>query len=407
MDPRNEDKAEFPAGLSLENPNVIVELHSVINHDLIQRRGTKRDNTEPSANEAEKRKISLDWTRHDIPNASAYVTFLRNFDWAATPLGTMQDWSTSLRLQFMSIVAHPHHRALIWGEEETFIYNEGAVGLIGSYHPSAMAKHASVFADFYARAAPSIRLAREEGRSSSALNWAISMDRSEAIENEETFWSYDLAPVTGENGYIDGVLLTARETTQVVIGERRMATLLDIARETSGCDDLEGVWAGMTKCLQKNPEDVPFAILYGVEKTDNGDEGYRSDQQDGKKGTKNTVCSLAGVVGFTEDEIPNTIQTGNGDDDDDDVGLSEIIRKMEEARDSHLLSSDKGNLPKWLNRGFEGRAGGTPCRYAVYDIFQYPFLTFTKTCHRNAYTANGRSWPGWLFDTRTYRAATL
>jgi len=135
MDSRNEDDAEFPDSLGAGKGNVVVELYSVVSHDLIQRRGTKRDNTEPCANETEKEKISLDWTRHDIPNASAYVTFLRNFDWAATPLGPMKDWSTSLRLQFMTIVAHPHHRALIWGEEETFLYNQGAVELFGSYHP--------------------------------------------------------------------------------------------------------------------------------------------------------------------------------------------------------------------------------------------------------------------------------
>jgi len=362
MDPRNEDEAEYPDGLSRENPNVVVELHSVINHDLIQRRGTKRDYTEPLANGAGKRKAPLDWTRHDILNASAFVTFLRKFDWAATPLGPMKDWSTSLRLQFMAIVAQPHHRALIWGEEETFLYNEGAVGLFGAYHPRAMGGPTSVFADFYARAGPLIRSAREEGKSCSVINWPISMDRSDALPDEETFWSYDLAPVFGEDA-IDAVLLTATETTQVVIGERRMATLLDIARETSGCDDLNGVWEGMTKCFERNTEDIPFAILYAVEKVENEEEGYKAGQQDSDQKTKNTICSMAGTVGFCKTEVPNTIKTGSGDDDDDDgVKMSEIIRKMEESRDSRLLSLDKGTLPKWLNRGFTGRAGGIACR---------------------------------------------
>jgi hypothetical protein len=186
------------------------------------------------------------------------------------------------------------------------------------------------------------------------------MDRSNDLPDEETFWSYDLAPVFNSEGTIDGVLLTARETTQVVVGERRMATLLDIARETAGCDDLEGVWGGMTKSFQKNSEDVPFSILYSVEKSENEEEGYAPDQQDGKKGNKDTICHLAGVVGFTEDEIPNTLHTGSDHDDDSD--MSEIVRKMEESRDSHLLTLEKGTLPKWLNRGFQGRAGGKACR---------------------------------------------
>lgn len=362
MDPRNEDEAEFPHGLSQENTSVVVELHSIINHDLIQRRGAKRDDSEALANGSGKRKTSLDWTRHDIPNASPFVSWLRNFDWAATPIGPMNDWSTSLRLQFMSIVAHPQHRALMWGEEETFLYNEGAVGLFGAYHPRAMGGPTNVFADFYARAGPSIRLAREEGRSSSVINWPISMDRSDALPDEETFWSYDLVPVFGEDGGADGVLLTARETTQVVIGERRMATLLDIARETAGCNDLEGVWNGMTKCFERSSEDVPFSILYSVEKKENEDEGYKSGEQHNEKRTKNTICVYAGSAGFTKDEVPNTLKTGSNDDDDQDHGMTEIIRKMETSRDSHILSLEKGNLPKWLHRGFEGRACGTPCR---------------------------------------------
>jgi len=226
-----------------------------------------------------------------------------------------------------------------------------------------MAKHASIFADFYARAAPWIRLAREEGRSSSVMNWAISMDRSDALPDEETFWSYDLGPVLGEDGTPDGVLLTATETTQVVIGERRMATLLDIARETAGCDDLNGVWEGMTKCFQKNTEDIPFSILYAVEKVETEDEGYKDGQQDSGKKTRDTTCRMAGTVGFSKTEVPHTIRTGSDDDDDDDrAKMSEIIRKMEQSRDSRLLSLEKGNLPQWLNRGFPGRAGGTACR---------------------------------------------
>jgi len=226
-----------------------------------------------------------------------------------------------------------------------------------------MAKHASVFADFYARAAPSIRLAREEGRPSSVTNWPISMDRSDALPDEETFWSYDLTPVFGEDT-IDGVLLTARETTQVVIGERRMATLLDIARETAGCNDLDCVWEGMTKSLQKNTEDVPFAILYAVEKRENESEGYKAGEQESDKDSKNTTCRVVGTAGFDRNEVPSIIKTGSNDDNDDDSGLSEIIRQMEQSRDSHLLSLDKETLPKWLNRGFEGRAGGEPCRYS-------------------------------------------
>jgi len=233
------------------------------------------------------------------------------------------------------------------------------------------------------------------------------MDRSDTLPDEETYWSYDLSPVTGENGDVDGVLLTATETTQVVIGERRMATLLDIARETAGCDDLAGVWDGLTKSLVKDSEDVPFAILYAVEKTDNENEGYQIGEQDNDKDGKNTTCRVVGTAGFKRNEVPNTIKTGSDDDNDDDTGLSEIIREMEQSRDSHLLSLEKGTLPKWLNRGFEGRAGGKPCRYATITGSYTLLLTFTKAGHGHAYTTYGRRWVSWLSDPRTFTAASV
>jgi hypothetical protein len=253
MDERNEDNGELPdIPSTLQDEDIPVAIGSATQYDPIH-------NSKGTAKQAPykgKQKI-LDWTRHDIPNASHFVEFLRSFDWSSTPLGPMKQWSIALRLHVLTTVANPAPRGLIWGPEETFIYNASCEQLIGDKHPHAMGRHISTFKDFYRAASTAITRARETGEVTSMTNLPISMDRYQDTPNEETIWSYDLVPLCGERGIADGVLFTMRELTSLIVAERRMTTVLDLAKETSGYDDLKHVWEGIMKTLAKNTTTCP------------------------------------------------------------------------------------------------------------------------------------------------------
>lgn len=368
---------EVPA--SIQKVKIEAAIAQVKTQDVIR-------TTRPRSSEGQKQEQAkiLDWTRHEVPNASGFVRFLRNFDWSKTPLGSMNDWPTSLRLHFTSIAAHPQPRGLLWGHEQILLYNEACIPMIGKKHPQAMGQHVSTFGDFFEKAAPAIKSALEDGRVTSVTNFPITMDRHEELPHEESFWSFDLVPLCGEKGTADGVLNTLTETTSVVVAERRIATVLDIARETTRYESISDIWQGIVSALKKNVEDIPFALLYAVthgsdendDKNENGSEkdGGRGDGKNDGDGDEDTNasttgdeneeidftdCRRVGTVGFDEDDeqIPREFSIR---DPERSQGLAHIFKNLAKNRSTKLLDGAKDELPAWLQRGVEGRAGGWP-----------------------------------------------
>ena len=65
--------------------------------------------------------------------------FLHNLHWSKTPLGNPSTWPLSLRLYVRTILAQPSApMALHWGPDQTVLYNESFIPLLGSAHPSFM-----------------------------------------------------------------------------------------------------------------------------------------------------------------------------------------------------------------------------------------------------------------------------
>jgi hypothetical protein len=68
---------------------------------------------------------SFDWTR-DAEPPTEYCHFIRNYDFAATPLGPIEQWPQLLRQHVCQIMIHPHPRVLTWGSQLCLLHNEAA-----------------------------------------------------------------------------------------------------------------------------------------------------------------------------------------------------------------------------------------------------------------------------------------
>lgn len=92
---------------------------------------------------------SFDWTR--LPMSVAlprHVQFARSIDWAATPLGPIENWTFDLRAMCNLIMGSPHPAAMYWGSEYVAIYNEAYILLAGQKHPQLMVRN-YCFHDIY------------------------------------------------------------------------------------------------------------------------------------------------------------------------------------------------------------------------------------------------------------------
>jgi len=63
---------------------------------------------------------------------------VRGFDWASTPLGSVQGWSPELRATVANVVNSPVAKVLMWGPEHVMIYNDGYKAIAGAKHPAAL-----------------------------------------------------------------------------------------------------------------------------------------------------------------------------------------------------------------------------------------------------------------------------
>jgi len=107
------------------------------------RQSIRESKSDVSANEMinaqELADSSFDWTRLRVSSAlPEHIQFARSIDWAATPLGPIDTWTSDLRAMCNLIMGSPHPAALYWGNEYISIYNESYKQLAGQRHPKMM-----------------------------------------------------------------------------------------------------------------------------------------------------------------------------------------------------------------------------------------------------------------------------
>jgi hypothetical protein len=79
---------------------------------------------------------------------------------------------------------------------------------------------------------------------------------------EETYHTFSYSPLPDDEGAVGGMLCVVTEDTERVIGERRMATLRELASLLSSVRTEPDVLAAIERGLATNQRDMPFAIVY-------------------------------------------------------------------------------------------------------------------------------------------------
>ena len=80
---------------------------------------------------------------------------------------------------------------------------------------------------------------------------------------EECYFIFSYSPIRDETGAVGGIFTAVSETTQRVLGERRLRMLRELAMDTAEAKTAEEACERSARTLSKNPHDVPFALLSG------------------------------------------------------------------------------------------------------------------------------------------------
>jgi PAS domain S-box-containing protein len=203
-----------------------------------------------------------------IAGSGEMADLVRQFDWSRTPLGPIQGWSDILVTTVNLILASRHPMFLWWGPELIQFYNDGyRPSIRADKHPSALGQQGmECWPEIWPIIGPQIEAVMTQGTSTWNLNQLVPIKRDDKVE--EVYWTYSYSPVREKDGTVQGTLVVCSESTEQVLSERRLRSLLAIGAdsgpqaEASQSQPLLPFAQEFIKQLGENPFDVPFAALY-------------------------------------------------------------------------------------------------------------------------------------------------
>src|SRR5579862_7088491 len=190
---------------------------------------------------------------------------IREFDWSAHPLGKASEWPQSLKTAVSLILNSRHPMWIGWGGEMSFLYNDAYLHVLGlAKHPWALGRPAAeVWAEIWSVCGPLADKVFREGQASFVDDVRLFMNRGKFLE--ETYYSFSYSPIRDESGRVGGLFCPSNDVTPKVVGTRRLRTLSELSGNALIEKTIDAACAIAAATLAKNPDDVPFALLYLTE----------------------------------------------------------------------------------------------------------------------------------------------
>jgi signal transduction histidine kinase len=141
----------------------------------------------------------------------------RDFDWASTSLGPVENWPRSLRTLVKTLLASRHPMFLWWGPDLVQIYNDAyrPSFAAGGRHILALgAKGAEFWTEIWDIIGPQIVQVMSGGESTWHEDALVPIERNGHIE--DVWWTYGYSPAFDDYGDVNGVLVVCHETTSRV-----------------------------------------------------------------------------------------------------------------------------------------------------------------------------------------------
>jgi PAS domain S-box-containing protein len=188
---------------------------------------------------------------------------MRAHDWEQTLLGPVAEWPQSLRIALRILLGSGYPMLICWGPEFVMLYNDAYRPVLGrTKHPGALGRRCEdVFSEAWNFIGPLFGKVMSEGQDASTLtDQLFLLDRNGYLE--ETYFTFSYSPIPDDDGGVGGVLVTALETTERVIGDRQRRVLRDLASRTGEARTEEEVCRIAAATVAEEPLFLPFLLLY-------------------------------------------------------------------------------------------------------------------------------------------------
>jgi len=189
-------------------------------------------------------------------------TRMRAMDWSASPLGPPEAWPQSLRSTVSMLLPSRAQIIVFWGPAFAVLYNDAYRPVFGAKHPHVLGRPGSeAWSEIWdSQLRELLEGVVRTGEAFWAQDLLFELERHGFLE--ETYFDVSYDPVRVESGAVGGVFCIVTETTERVVGERRLALLRDLAARNAKARTVPDACALAMETLEAWPADVTFALAH-------------------------------------------------------------------------------------------------------------------------------------------------
>jgi signal transduction histidine kinase len=187
---------------------------------------------------------------------------MRGLNWQETPLGPVETWPQSLRSVLSMLLPSKAQIILFWGPEFIVFYNDAYRPVFGAKHPHALGKPGrEAWSEIWDTVLHNLLAGVvRTGEAFWATDLLFLIERHGFLE--ETYFDVSYDPVRVESGGVGAVYCIVTETTDRVVGARRMALLKDLAAGQTAARTSRDAYVLACETLAARPQDIVFALAY-------------------------------------------------------------------------------------------------------------------------------------------------
>jgi nitrogen-specific signal transduction histidine kinase len=198
-----------------------------------------------------------------LQNGGEMGARMRVHDWSRTPLGPPARWPQPLKVAVALCLRSRVPILILFGcEHLTMLYNDAFIPILGTgKHPRALGMSGrDCWREVWPIVGPMIESVLETGEPTGSEDLMVPFDRP--ARGTECYFTFSFGAIPRHRMPSGGVFCVCTETTDKVIGERRLRTL----RELGGGGLLAGSETGAAEVaaqtLGGSRADLPFVLLY-------------------------------------------------------------------------------------------------------------------------------------------------
>ena len=230
-----------------------------------------------------------------FPGTSELAELMRALDWEKTDVGFPghwpEHWRTAARLCLTSRIPV----VMYWGAAFTVLYNDPYISFLGeTKHPRFLGRPGrECWSEIWDTIGPMLQSVYATGEAT----WSedLLMFFARRLPLEEVYVRFTFGPLMAADGTVDGIFCPCTETTEQVVGARRLETLQQLGVKPAEARTVESACAHAAEVLAENRYDIPFAAIYLTDES----------------GATATLSASAGLGGDSH-PLPRSVSASDG-----------------------------------------------------------------------------------------------